>query len=66
VILSVCASGSGEHDRPTGTSEQRDRVSERPSEKRERVLLSEREWPSAVRERVVSEGETSNNNVRLR
>jgi hypothetical protein len=35
--------------------------------RRERVLLSEQEWPSTEREQVVSEKKTStsNNNVRL-
>jgi hypothetical protein len=59
-ILRARAVGGGERDRPTGTSEHTDRASDllrREKEReRERVLLSEQEWPSAERERVVSKG----------
>jgi ribosomal protein S8E len=40
-----------------GTSEHTGRASGLLRRERERVLLSEQEWPSAQRERVVSEGE---------
>jgi hypothetical protein len=55
MILGACAAGGSERDRPTGTSKNTDRASD--FLRRERVLLSEREWPSAERDRVVSEGE---------
>jgi hypothetical protein len=56
VILRARAAGGGERDRPAGTSEHTDRVSDLLRRERERVLLSEPEWPSAEREQVVSEG----------
>jgi hypothetical protein len=40
-----------------GTSEHTDRASDLLREEIERVLLSGQEWPSAERERGVSEGE---------
>jgi hypothetical protein len=40
-----------------GTSKNTDRASDLLRRERERVLLSEQEWPSVERERVVSEGE---------
>jgi hypothetical protein len=55
VILRARTAGGGEWDRPVGTSEHTNRASELL--RRERVLLSEQEWPSTERERVVSEGE---------
>jgi hypothetical protein len=57
-ILRARVAGGGEQDRPTGTSEHTDRVSDILMRERERVLLSEREWPSFCRERerVVSKG----------
>jgi hypothetical protein len=58
-ILRARAAGGGERDRSAGTSEHTDRASHllRRERERERVLLSEQEWPSAERERVVLEGE---------
>jgi hypothetical protein len=57
VILGAREIGGGERDGPTGTSEHTDRPSDLLRGERERVLLSEQEWPSAERERVVLEGE---------
>jgi hypothetical protein len=51
----VRTAGRGERDRTTETFEYTDRASDLL--RRERVLLSEQVWPSAERERVVSEGE---------
>jgi hypothetical protein len=56
VILRVRSAGGGERDRPVGTSKHTDRASDLLRRER-RVLLSEREWPSVERERVVSGGE---------
>jgi hypothetical protein len=57
VILRERAYDDDERDRPTGTSEHTDRASDLLRRERERVLLSEHEWSSAERERVMSEGE---------
>jgi hypothetical protein len=53
-ILRVRAAGGGERDRPAGTSEHTDRASDllRRERERERVLLSEQEWPSFCGERA--------------
>jgi hypothetical protein len=51
-ILRARVAGDGEQDRPTGTSEHTDRVSDLLMRERERALLSEREWPSFCRERA--------------
>jgi hypothetical protein len=56
IIRARIASGD-ERDRSVGTSEHTDRASDLLRRKRERVSLSEQEWPSAERERVASEGE---------
>jgi hypothetical protein len=50
-ILRARAAGGGERDRLVGTSEHTDRASDLLSRERERVLLSEQEWPSFCRER---------------
>jgi hypothetical protein len=63
VILRVRAAGGGERDRPAGTSKHTDRASDLVMREREQVLLSEQEWPSAERERVVYRPD---NNMRLR
>jgi hypothetical protein len=49
VILRVHAAGSSERDGPTRISEHTDRASDLLRRERERVLLSEQEWPSAER-----------------
>jgi hypothetical protein len=51
VILIMRVASGAEQDRPTGTSEHADRASDLLRRERERVLLSEQEWPSAERER---------------
>jgi hypothetical protein len=56
-ILREHVAGGGEWDRPAGTSEHTDRASDLLRRERERVLLSEQEWPFVERERVVLEGE---------
>jgi hypothetical protein len=68
-ILRSRASGSGERDRPTGTSEHTDRA--RDLLRRERVLLSKHEWPSFCEERErgvkrIRHRHTRDNNMRLR
>jgi hypothetical protein len=56
VILRARAAGDGEREWPTGTSEHTDRASDllRRERERERVLLSEQEWPSFCGERAGS------------
>jgi hypothetical protein len=51
-ILRARAAGGGERDRSAGTSEHTDRASDLLWRERERVLLSEREWPSFCGERA--------------
>jgi hypothetical protein len=51
-ILRAHAAGSGERDRPMGTSEHTDRVSDLLRRERVCVLLSEQEWPSFCGERA--------------
>jgi hypothetical protein len=51
-ILRACAAGGGERDRPAGTFEHTDRASDLLRRERERVLLSEQEWPSFCGERA--------------
>jgi hypothetical protein len=51
-ILRVWAAGDGKRDRPAGTSEHTDRASDLLRRERERVLLSEQEWPSFCGERA--------------
>jgi hypothetical protein len=51
-ILRARIAGGSERDRPTGTSEHTDRASDPLRRERERVLLSEQEWPSFYGERA--------------
>jgi hypothetical protein len=53
-ILRARAAGDDERDRPAGTSEHTNRASDllRRERERERVLLSEQEWPSFCGERA--------------